>query len=857
MKLASAKASFEQTLYAEAHPDKRWSAASALTPDTFGWAVLPEVGKPQELIATLAEPLALADGESLQVVLTQNHGTEHTLGKFRLTATASAETGELASLKAELAEAQKARTELEASVAKCLVTVQNAAPRTVRILPRGNFLDESGETVTPATPAFLSSLPPPATRGYRGAEQGWLAERKSFGGQLSRLDLANWIVSRENPLTARAVMNRTWKQFFGSGISRVLDDLGAQGEPPTNPALLDWLACEFQDSGWDVKRMVRVMVTSATYKQVSTVSKALQAADPYNREYARQSRFRLEAEEVRDNALFVAGLLSPKLGGPSVKPYQPERYWENLNFPVRDWMADKGENQYRRGLYTWWGSGASCIRRCSRSTRPAARSARPSATAPTSRNRRWFCSTTRPTWKRRARWPWGSGRRAAALPRRKSGGRFARRSSVSRVRIGANYSGRCLCRAARPLPPASERSQRFAPAPPRLQNEARRSGRARRLDARRAGAPQPPRNDHPPMNLNDELSQFRAQQLTRRALLGRATQGLGALALASLESGAHAQNPGGAWRGAAGKAKRVIWLSMAGGPSHLETFDPKPKLGQMHGQPMPESFTKGQQLAQLQGQKLTCYGPQLPFAKFGKSQIEICGLFPKIGSVIDDICFLRSMTTDAINHDPAHMFMNTGSQIAGRPSMGSWLTYGLGTEAKDLPGFVVLTSLGRGGQNQPIAARQWSSGFLPSKYQGVPLRSKGDPVLYLTSPGGVSRESQGADVKAINTLNREHNSLVDDPEIATRIAQYEMAFQLQASVPELMDSVEREERDAGTLRLPAWRRQLRKQLPPRPAARGEGRTVHPALPQGLGSPRRHQERRDAQGRGDRPGVAWP
>ncbi len=287
------------------------------------------------------------------------------------------------------------------------------------------------------------------------------------------------------------------------------------------------------------------------------------------------------------------------------------------------------------------------------------------------------------------------------------------------------------------------------------------------------------------MNLENELSQLCAQQLTRRALLGRATQGLGALALSSMESGA--QNLGGAWRGPAGKARRVIWLSMAGGPSHLETFDPKPRLGEMHGQPMPESFTKGQQLAQLQGQKLTCYAPQLPFAKFGKSQIEICALFPQIGSVIDEICFVRSMTTDAINHDPAHMFMNTGSQIAGRPSMGSWLTYGLGSAARDLPGFVVLTSLGQGGQNQPIAARQWSSGFLPSRYQGVPLRSKGDPVLYLTSPGGVSRESQGADIKAINALNREHNSLVDDPEIATRIAQYEMAFQLQASVPELMD----------------------------------------------------------------------
>jgi uncharacterized protein (DUF1501 family) len=145
------------------------------------------------------------------------------------------------------------------------------------------------------------------------------------------------------------------------------------------------------------------------------------------------------------------------------------------------------------------------------------------------------------------------------------------------------------------------------------------------------------------------------------------------------------------------------------------------------------------------------------------------------------------MTTDAINHDPAHMFMNTGSQIAGRPSMGSWVTYGLGCDAADLPGFVVLTSLGKGGQNQPIAARQWSSGFLPSRFQGVQLRAKGEPVLYLNTPAGVSPGQQGADVAAINALNLQHQSLVDDPEIATRIAQYEMAFQMQASVPELMD----------------------------------------------------------------------
>src|SRR6185369_6318224 len=190
--------------------------------------------------------------------------------------------------------------------------------------------------------------------------------------------------------------------------------------------------------------------------------------------------------------------------------------------------------------------------------------------------------------------------------------------------------------------------------------------------------------------------------------------------------------------------------------SHLETFDYKPKLAEMHKEPMPESVTKGKQIAQLQGQKLLCYGPQLKFKKFGKSGAEICELFENIGSVMDDICLVRSMTTDAINHDPAHMFMNTGTQIAGRPSMGAWVTYGLGSDAKDLPGFVVLTSLGKGGQNQPIAARQWSSGFLPSKFQGVQLRSKGDPVLYLSNPAGVSRPQQGADVAAINALNRQH-----------------------------------------------------------------------------------------------------
>ncbi|MFO0907657.1 MAG: DUF1501 domain-containing protein [Isosphaeraceae bacterium] len=279
--------------------------------------------------------------------------------------------------------------------------------------------------------------------------------------------------------------------------------------------------------------------------------------------------------------------------------------------------------------------------------------------------------------------------------------------------------------------------------------------------------------------------------LHRRAFLGRSAQGVGTLALATLlDPTLLRAAPPNLTRGAASlptKAKRVIWLTMAGGPSQFETFDPKPALGKMDGQPMPESFTRGQQLAQLQGQKLVCLRPLFPFRRFGRNGVEISTLFPHIGSVVDDICLIRSMTTEAINHDPAHMFMNTGSQIAGRPSMGAWVTYGLGSEAENLPGFVVLTSLGRGGQNQPIAARQWSSGFLPSKHQGVQLRAKGDPVLYLASPPGIDRDQQRIDVEAINGLNRQHEGTLHDPEIATRIAQYEMAFQMQASVPELMD----------------------------------------------------------------------
>ncbi len=234
-----------------------------------------------------------------------------------------------------VAKAEREWKDYEASLPKCLVSISTPNKRTVRILPRGNWMDESGEVVKPALPHYL---PQPTIEGR----------------ELTRLDLAQWLVSRENPLTARAAMNRLWHQFFGSGLSKSLNDLGTQGEPPANPALLDWLACEFMDSGWDMKHMVRTIVTSAAYRRASAATPEQLAADPYNRQFARQSAFRLDAELVRDTALAVAGRLNASIGGPSVKPYQPDGYWENLNFPPRTYEADQGDAQYRRGLYVWW-----------------------------------------------------------------------------------------------------------------------------------------------------------------------------------------------------------------------------------------------------------------------------------------------------------------------------------------------------------------------------------------------------------------------------------------------------------------------------------------------------------------------
>jgi Protein of unknown function (DUF1501) len=286
-----------------------------------------------------------------------------------------------------------------------------------------------------------------------------------------------------------------------------------------------------------------------------------------------------------------------------------------------------------------------------------------------------------------------------------------------------------------------------------------------------------------------------ARGLNRRTFLSRGAYGLGGLALACLLNPAASVAAAAAdqkWRGVVNsthfppRARRVIHLCMAGGPSHLESFDHKPALKKIDGQPFPESFTKGQQLAQLQGAKLKAMAPFCEFKRLGESGQEISTLFPFIGGLADDLCIVRSMHTEQINHDPAHAFMNSGTAIKGRPSMGSWLLYGLGAETDSLPGFVVLTSQGSSGV-QPVSARQWSSGFLPSEFQGIMFQTKGDPVHYVGNPEGVCQSTQRQVIEEVNRLNGFLAQDHFDPEIQTRISQYELAFRMQASVPELSD----------------------------------------------------------------------
>ena len=280
------------------------------------------------------------------------------------------------------------------------------------------------------------------------------------------------------------------------------------------------------------------------------------------------------------------------------------------------------------------------------------------------------------------------------------------------------------------------------------------------------------------------------RQLTRRYFFGKAAAGLGTAALASL---LQADESSGAMPGIPQfppTAKRVIYLFQSGAPSQMDLFDYKPRLRDLAKTELPDSIRGGQRLTGMTaGQTSFPVAPSIfPFQQHGNSGAWLSSLMPNLANVADDLCFVKSMYTEAINHDPGVTFFQTGFQIAGRPSIGSWLAYGLGSENKDLPAFVVMISQGSGNPNdQPLAERQWGSGFLPSKYQGVKFRSLGDPVLYLSDPEGFTKPERRRFIDDLGKLNQVELDEFGDPEVATRIAQYEMAYKMQSSVPELTD----------------------------------------------------------------------
>lgn len=342
-----------------------------------GWAIAPQLSISHE--AVYHTKAALGDGQPLKirVRIHQNHGTERTLGRFRFAATTAdpakkaVQAGGVDELDKRLSDAFATaladRTEDQAKIVSArfrsitsllddardhvkqveaerqayldpipLVLISQAnEPRMMRVLPRGNWLDDSGEEIEPTTPEFMFASAPSETRQ-------------------TRLDLAKWLVHEDNPLVSRVMVNRLWKVVFGTGLVTTTDDFGAQGALPTHPELLDYLSVRFRESGWDIKALLKLLVMSDTYRQSSISDSEMRTRDPFNQLLARQGRFRLDAEMVRDNALSVSGLLVRKIGGRSVRPYQPAGYYKHLNFPKRTYQTDSGENQYRRGVYTHW-----------------------------------------------------------------------------------------------------------------------------------------------------------------------------------------------------------------------------------------------------------------------------------------------------------------------------------------------------------------------------------------------------------------------------------------------------------------------------------------------------------------------
>ena len=610
---------------------------------------------------------------------------------------------------------------------------------------RGNYLTP-GEKVEPELPVWF------------GGHNSTVADR---------MILAKWLVSNENPLTARVVVNRIWQQHFGRGIVETAEDFGARGSLPSHPALLDWLASEFREHGWSQKHIHRLIVTSATYRQSSQRSAEKLQLDPRNRWLSYFPRQRLSAEQLRDNALAISGLLSLRVGGPPVFPYQPHDSKSAIY--SGNWPTSSGEDSYRRAIYTFW-----------RRTAPYASfqnfdaPSRETCTVqrlPTNTALQALDLLNDTVYVEAAR----------GLARRMMNG--AADALDDRISLGMR-----LCVARFPTQPELQSLREFYTQTREgfFQRPSGSKGVAwRRLPeiVRRRGirdvgqrALELGRNDLQAINAmqSDELS---PALWTRRHLFRRCGVGLGWAALASLLPGSQSKaSETNSLREPhhSPRAKSVIYLQMCGGPSQMDLFDPKPVLNQRHNEPAPEYLYKGKQFAFID-RCTKLLGSPFKFAKHGASGLTVSELLPHLAEVADELCVVRSMHTQEFNHAPAQMFLNSGSSLLGRPSMGSWVSYGLGSLAANLPTFVVLVP----GIGVDAGKVLWNNGFLPSEYQGTQLRTSGDPVLFVGNPPGVNAERRRMSIDEINALNQMQLESNHDPEIFARIRSYELAFRMQ------------------------------------------------------------------------------
>ncbi len=514
--------------------------------------------------------------------------------------------------------------------------------------------------------------------------------------------------------------------------------------------------------------------------------------DPTNALLHRQNRFRVEGEIVRDLTLAVAGMLSPKIGGPSVFPPLPPGIAELSYANNFKWNTSAGDDRYRRGMYTFFkrtaphpnlttfdcpDSNTTCIVRQTSNT---------PLQALVTLNNECYVEAAQGLARRLLETAPNDSERltlgmrlCVARPPTERGAGGLRRVAGDRPAMVPGARGRSQGGDRRDL------SRRAWRRPKRRPGWLRRESCSISTSSSRAN-----RDGRIWITRLPNCSPNRAAEFFTTAANGLGAVALGAALAENLSPGevraadAAAANPlAPKAPHFAPRAKSCIFIFLEGAPSQIDLFDPKPKLNELHGQKMPESMTKNVRFAFLKKDTATLMGSKRTFTKYGQCGMELSDLLPHLGSVADDILLVRSMHSDQFNHHPGQLLMQCGRAAFGLPTMGSWITYGLGSESRNLPGYIVL-ACGRGGSG---GASLWQSGFLPSVHSGVLFRNSGEPVLNLQTPAGVTGELQRKGLDVLAQVNRQRFEQMHDPEIASRIASYELAFRMQASAPELID----------------------------------------------------------------------